>query len=148
MHSWGRAPTLVYTAPSGLGEEGGAVSMSHKGKPDKPPAFGSLSGLLEEMEKESFETKYKIDCGYQTQRRHKMIPTKFSMKSYHAEHRKHQERDNLLNDFELHQIERSAVCLKAHPVCRHLQAVLEECNPPREGYHCYHRPFLKPSHLA
>ena len=69
--------------------QGDAVSMSHKGKPDKLPKAGSLSGLLEEVEKESLETKDKIDGSYQTQCRNKMVPTQFGMKGYHTEHRKH-----------------------------------------------------------
>ena len=43
------------------------------------------------------------------------------------------QRDDFLYDFELHQVERSAVVDEADTVGRHLTAVLEKGNHPREG---------------
>ena len=53
------------------------------------------------------------------------------------EHRKEGEddqRDNLLNDFELPQRERASKLMAADAVSRHLKAVLEECNTPADKY--------------
>jgi hypothetical protein len=49
---------------------------------------------------------------------------------YDAEHN---EGDDFLYDFQLHKRERSAVFDKANPVGRHLTAVFEESDCPREG---------------
>lgn len=54
------------------------------------------------------------------------------MESQGAEDHKDHEGDDLLDDLELHQAERTAVTLEPDTVCRHLQAVLEESDPPRE----------------
>lgn len=40
------------------------------------------------------------------------------------------ETDALLNDLQLHKIERSAIALKSHTVGRHLAAILEEGYAP------------------
>ena len=40
------------------------------------------------------------------------------------------ETDALLNDLQLHKIERTAIALKSHTVGWHLAAILEECYAP------------------
>ena len=57
---------------------------------------------------------------------------------YDAEHN---QGDDFLNDFELHQRERSAVVDEANSVGRHLAAVFEEGNSPRESYDAEKRPI-------
>ena len=43
------------------------------------------------------------------------------------------QRDALLDDLQLHEVEWSAVTLEAYSVCGHLTTVLKEGNNPREG---------------
>ena len=57
---------------------------------------------------------------------------------YDAEHN---QGDDFLNDFELHQRERSAVVDEADSVGRHLAAVFKEGNSPRESYDAEKRPI-------
>ena len=50
------------------------------------------------------------------------------------------ERDDLLNDLQLHQGERAAVSDEAYPVGRYLTAVFKEGDCPREEYDAQQRP--------
>ncbi len=49
----------------------------------------------------------------------------------------------LLDDFELHQTEGTAVAVEAYAVGRHLAAVFEEGDSPREGYDTDERPVAR-----
>ena len=82
-----------------------------------------------------FEAKDKIDGGDEEETRHEMVPAERHAESDGGEDDEDHEGDHLLNDFELHQRERSSVALKTHSVGGHLQAVLEESDAPREENH-------------
>ena len=60
----------------------------------------------------------------------------------------HNQRDNFLYDFELHQRERSSVIDKADTVCRHQEAVLYAGNQPREANYSNQGPVGRNSSLV
>ena len=53
---------------------------------------------------------------------------------------KHHQRDAFLDDFQLNQVEGTAVVYKADAISRHLTAILEKGNHPRECYDQIKRP--------
>ena len=61
-----------------------------------------------------------------------MIPFDLHMEGNDGEQDKDGKSDNLLNDLQLHEVERSSVADKSHAVGGNLQAVFEEGNRPRE----------------
>ena len=61
---------------------------------------------------------------------------------------KDEERDTLLHHFQLNQREGAAIAYEAHAVGRHLTAVLEEGNAPRENDDAYEWPRLADACLA
>ena len=68
-----------------------------------------------------------------------MIPLQcLALEENNGEDRENGNRDDLLDDLELHQRKGSAVADEAHTVCRHLTSVLEERQEPtdkdNEGY--------------
>ena len=79
-----------------------------------------------------FEAEDEIDGGDEEEACHEMVPAERHTESDGGEDDKNHKGDHLLNDFELHQCERTSVALKTHPVGGHLQAVLEESDAPRE----------------
>ena len=71
-----------------------------------------------------------------------MVPMQaLSLKENVGYHCKYAKTDTLLYHLQLYQAERAAVALEAHPVGRHLAAILEESNSPRERYHADKRPL-------
>ena len=85
----------------------------------------SLKFLLFEKYKEYGQNKAGEGCN--------VIPLQpLSLKEEGDNEGKHCQGDNFLNNFELHQVERSSVFDKSQTVGRHLGAVLKECYRPRE----------------
>ena len=56
---------------------------------------------------------------------------------------KDSQRDTLLDDLQLNQIEGSSVVDESHAVGRYLTTVLKEGYHPREGYDAYQRPVTR-----
>ena len=61
-----------------------------------------------------------------------MIPAKRHMESDGREDNKDHKGNDLLDDFELHECERSTAAVKAYTIGRHLKAILEEGYSPGE----------------
>ena len=59
-----------------------------------------------------------------------MVPAQRHLESDSRKSDKDHKRDDFLNNFQLHQRERSAVACKTDSVRRHLQTVLEESDAP------------------
>ena len=83
--------------------------------------------------------EYEIDCQDETAECCKVVPFQFHLEGYDREYGEHNKRDNLLDDLELHDIERSPTLAEAKTVGRYLKAVFEKCYSPAEGYHSYQR---------
>lgn len=70
-----------------------------------------------------------------------MIPLQsLPLEHEHCDNREYCERNDLLNDFQLHEIERPSVFNETDSVCRNLGAVFEECHTPGEQDHQYQWP--------
>lgn len=80
----------------------------------------------------SLESEHEIDGSYQQNAGYEMIPAQRHMKSDSRESDEHDKGDNLLNHFELHQAECTAVSFKPDSVGGHLEAVFEESDTPRQ----------------
>lgn len=76
-----------------------------------------------------------------------MVPMQLCLEGYDGEHCEHSKGDDLLNDFQLHYVKRTAVILEPQPIGRHLQTVFEECHSPTESYHTDKRKRRKPVEL-
>ena len=76
-----------------------------------------------------------------------MIPPQVCVERDGRKRDEHREGDDLLQDLELHKVERSAVAHEAQAVSRNLQAVLEERYAPTDEDYRYKRQVLKPLHL-
>lgn len=64
---------------------------------------------------------------------YEMIPLqRLALEENNGEDRENGNRDDLLDDLELHQRKGSAVADEAHTVCRHLTSVLEERQEPTD----------------
>ena len=64
---------------------------------------------------------------------HEVIPLqRLTLEENNGEDRENGNRDDLLDDLELHQRKGSAVANEAHTVCRHLTSVLEERQEPTD----------------
>lgn len=70
------------------------------------------------------------------------------MESQRTKKHKDDERNHLLDDLELHQTKGTAIADKADAIGRHLEAILEESDTPRESNNGNHGPFLKPRQLT
>ena len=80
--------------------------------------------------------KDEVDSGYETKGCGGVVPVQLLMlEDEISNHRKHHQRDTLLDDLQLNEVERPAVVHEADAVGRHLTAILEEGNHPREGNH-------------
>ena len=85
--------------------------------------------------------EYEIDGSYQTESGSSMIPMQlFVLENQVGNQGEHHQRDALLNDFELHQIERATVIHKAETVGGHLTAIFQEGDAPREDNDAEKRP--------
>lgn len=85
--------------------------------------------------------KHEIHGCYEAEEGCKMVPMKLLALEHHAcNNGEDSERDNLLNDLELHECEWSAVSNEAHLVGWHLQHVFEKRYAPREGNDSYEWP--------
>lgn len=85
--------------------------------------------------------EYEIDGSYQTESGSSMIPMQlFVLENQVGNQGEHHQRDALLNDLELHQIERATVIHKAETVGWHLTAIFEKGDCPREGDNQIERP--------
>ena len=79
---------------------------------------------------------------------YEMVPLQsLTLEKDSYQYREHCQGDNLLNDFELHQIERTAVAVKANPVRGHLSAVFKKGDAPREQNDQNERPSVGYLHL-
>ena len=67
-----------------------------------------------------FKSENEPDCENQAYPRYDMIPMQLHVKNRHRENDKDTERDDLLNNLQLHQAERSSVSFKADAVGGHL----------------------------
>ena len=77
-----------------------------------------------------------------------MIPLKGLALEHHGyDDCEHCEGYDLLNDFELHDVERSAVAVEADPVGRNLGAVLEKCHSSGQQNDQNQRPSGRNLHL-
>ena len=88
--------------------------------------------------------KNKINRCHQTERRNSMIPVELLMlENEIRQYGKHHQRDALLNNLQLNQIERSAIACKTYSVGRNLTTVFEECYRPWKGNHHEERPMRR-----
>ena len=80
--------------------------------------------------------KDKIDSPHQAERCRSVVPVQlFVLKDEVGNDGKYHQGDALLDHLQLHQVEWSTVIHKADTVGRHLTAVLEKGNHPRESNH-------------
>ena len=62
-----------------------------------------------------------------------MVPLqRLTFEHHSCEDSKYCKRYHFLDDFQLHQIERTSVVNESYSVCRYLCAIFEECHSPRE----------------
>jgi hypothetical protein len=61
-----------------------------------------------------------------------MIPSQFHMERYRREEHKDHKGNDLLDYFQLHQAEGSAVSFKTHPIGGYLKTVLKKSDSPRQ----------------
>lgn len=62
-----------------------------------------------------------------------MVPMQvLSLEHYVGHNSEHPQTDALLQNFQLHEIERPAVSTESHPVGRYLAAIFKESDAPRE----------------
>ena len=64
-----------------------------------------------------------------------MVPPQLHVEGDRGENDKNHQRDDLLDHLELHQVKRSSVSDKSHPVGGHLKTVLKESDAPRKQDH-------------
>ena len=83
--------------------------------------------------------KNEINSGDEAEASDDVVPLDVHVKGNHREEDKHHQGDDLLQYLKLHQRERTAITLEADAVGRHLQAILEKGNSPRQCYHSNHR---------
>lgn len=67
--------------------------------------------------------EYEVHCQNEADAGSQVIPLQLQLEGKHGEDGKHGEGDNLLNDLELHDIERSAVVAETDAVGRYLKTV-------------------------
>lgn len=70
---------------------------------------------------------------------HYVVPAQLHLKSNNGEEDEDGEGDNLLNNLELHEVERTAIACKTNTIGRHLKAILEESHTPTQHYDSYQR---------
>lgn len=93
--------------------------------------------------------EYKIYSEDQEAEADKMIqPEGFILEYKDRKEREHHQCDDLLDYFQLPQVERSAVALIADPVRRDLENVLKQGNSPAEKDYRRQAPFADPSDLS
>ena len=80
------------------------------------------------------------DSHYEAQERGQMIPSELIVEQQNRKDRKDGERDALLDDFELHEIEWTAVGDEADAIGRHHEAVLEKRDAPGKKHDAVQRP--------
>ena len=83
--------------------------------------------------------KNEIHSGDEAEASDNVVPLDVHVKGNHREEDKHHQGDDLLQDLELHQRERTTIALEANAVGRHLQAILEKGNTPLQCDHSIHR---------
>ena len=88
--------------------------------------------------------KNEIHSGDEAEASDDVVPLDVHVKGNHREEDEHHQGDDLLQDLELHQREGTTIALEANAVGRHLQAILEKGNTPRQCDHSNHRQGLKP----
>lgn len=77
-----------------------------------------------------------------------MIPVQsLSLEEHGGKNREDNEGDDLLDDFQLHQSEGTAVIDESDAVGRYLTGVFEECDSPAEGYDANQRERGEPAEL-
>ena len=68
---------------------------------------------------------------------------RLTMEHHGGNDRENDERDDFLNDLQLHETERSAVAFEPYAVGGNLTTVFREGNKPREQYYSYERPMTR-----
>ena len=92
--------------------------------------------------------EHQIDSADDEQERQDMVPMEVVALEHDVGHDgKYSQRDALLNDLQLHQVERSSIVNKPQSVGRHLTAVFEEGDAPREGDDAQQRPVARHARL-
>ena len=84
--------------------------------------------------------KHKIHGADHAESSPEVVPAQRFFHVDNAEGNKDGKRDDLLNDFQLHQIEGTSVFDESDSIGRHLSAIFEECDSPGEEDHYDQRP--------
>ena len=72
-----------------------------------------------------------------------MVPLdRLGLENQSADDSEDSQRDGLLDDLELHQVERASIHVGSYPVCRYHKEILEKRYPPRKEYDGNQRPVL------
>ena len=93
--------------------------------------------------------KYEENGEYQADEGCQVVPLYgLALEKEHHYHRKDGERDHLLNNLELKQVEGTSVADKTDTVSRHSKAIFKKCYSPREQDDQYERPSGGDFHFA
>ena len=77
-----------------------------------------------------------------------MVPFKrFSFEGNGAENNKNNQRDDLLNNFQLDQAERATIVAETDAVGRNLKTIFKECQEPAEKDNTQQRKMFEPTEL-
>lgn len=92
--------------------------------------------------------KDKVDGGNETEGSGCMIPMeRLPLKYYVGDYCKDDERNALLNNFQLHQVERSPITDEANAIGWYLTTILEESYHPAKCYDAYQWPVTAHARL-
>ena len=87
--------------------------------------------------------KHKINSCNQANKCCQMVPVQcFSLKENSGKNSKYNQSNHLLNHFQLHQREWTAIPDKADTIRRYLTRIFKKCNNPTKGNHTYQRKRL------
>ena len=93
--------------------------------------------------------KNKVDSSNKTYKSGQMIPMQLlSLEHDICDDSENNQRHDLLNDFQLHKRERSAIALETNFIGRHLHAIFKEGYDPRKCYYTYEWPSVADVHLV
>ena len=92
--------------------------------------------------------EHQIDGADDEQERQDVIPVEVVALEHDIGHdSEHSQRDALLYDLQLHQVEGSTIVNESQPIGRHLATVFEEGDAPREGDDAQQRPVARHARL-
>ncbi len=95
-----------------------------------------------------FLFEYKINGKDEEDGRYEVIPSELQVEGDDGEDDEDNECENLLDDFELHEVERTAVAVETNLIGRHLEAIFEKGDAPTDGNDGDEGKVLKPFHFA